>query len=290
MRISIYNAGKVAYAVGMLELDDELVGEILDRNRVLNERLCMMGGVPDLPETKEKLVASLRQSEAMMQGYWQSLDAADRQLFDAYEIRDVEGMRVALRTGANPDLRLLWDGERLVVDAVESVWADGAALLLEAGANPLMDGGRLLTQLCFYGPAELFQHVLELPGVSPDFSDGSDTLAVLAAEWGRVDCLRVLRAAGADLLADDGRALCRACAMNQPEVVRYLLEECGAPLELEYDDWTPLAHAALHDSMECARILLEAGANPEHPGITGRTPLDRAESERMRQMLDGYCR
>lgn len=56
------------------------------------------------------------------------------------------------------------------------------------------------------------------------------------------------------------------------------------------DDWTPLAHAALHDSMECARILLEAGADPEHPGITGRTPLDRTESERMRQLLDHYCK
>ena len=271
-------------------MDDGLITEIRERHRAMNARLCAMGETPWLPESRDALEAYMQQREALVMGYWSSLDAADRQLFDAYEIRDVEGMRVALRAGANPDLRLLWDGERLVVDAVESGWADGAALLLEAGGNPLMDGGRLLTQLCFFGPAELLQHVLELPGVSTDFSDGSDTLAVLAAEWGRVDCLRVLRAAGADLLADDGRALCRACAMNQPEVVRYLLEECGAPLELEYDDWTPLAHAALHDSMDCARILLEAGADPEHPGITGRTPLDRAESERMRQLLEHYCR
>lgn len=274
----------------MVNLDEELVAEMLERNRVLNERLCLIGGVPDLPETREKLVESLQQSEAMVQGYWQSLDAADRQLFDAYEIRDVEGMRAALLAGAAPDLRLLWDGERLVVDAVEGAWPAGVSVLLEAGANPLLDDGMLLTQLCCYGPAELLAQVLQLPGVSPDFSDGFDTLAVLAAEWGRVDCLRVLRAAGADLLADDGKALCRACAMNQPEVVRYLLEECGAPLEQDWDDWTPLAHAALHDSMECARILLEAGADPEHPGITGRTPLDRTESERMRQLLEHYCK
>ena len=280
----------MAYAIGMMELDDELVDEILERNRVLNEWLCLIGGVPDLPETREKLAESQRQNEAMEQGYWQSLDAADRQLFDAYEIRDGEGMRAALQAGANPDLRLLWDGERLVVDAVESSWPDGAVILLESGANPLLDEGRLLTQLCFFGPAELLHEVLQLPGVSPDFSDGFDSLAVQAAEAGQVDCLRVLRAAGADLLADDGKALCRACAMNQPEVVRYLLEECGAPLEQDWDDWTPLAHAALHDSMECARILLEAGADPEHPGITGRTPLDRTESERMRQLLEHYCK
>lgn len=207
MRISIYSAGNVPCSIKVTTLDDELVEEILERNRVLNARLCLIGGVPDLPETREKLVESLLQDEAMVQGYWQSLDAADRQLFDAYEIRDVEGMRAALQAGADPDLRLLWDGERLVVDAVECGWPDGAAILLELGANPLLDDGALLTQLCCYGPAELLEQVLHLPGVSPDFSDGFDTLAVLAAEWGRVDCLRVLRAAGADLLAAAGTLL-----------------------------------------------------------------------------------
>ena len=140
----------------MVNLDEELVAEMLERNRVLNERLCLIGGVPDLPETREKLVESLQQSEAMVQGYWQSLDAADRQLFDAYEIRDVEGMRAALLAGASPDLRLLWDGERLVVDAVEGAWPAGVTVLLEAGANPLLDDGMLLTQLCCCGPAECF--------------------------------------------------------------------------------------------------------------------------------------
>ncbi len=40
---------------------------------------------------------------------------------------------------------------------------------------------------------------------------------------------------------------------------------------------------------EAAELLLDAGANPEHEDICGRKPLQRADSERMRQLLEHYC-
>lgn len=268
--------------------------ELNKRKRELMEELSAELGrpfeMPLLPETEGAWLSEFGTSCAVDdQAYLDSLDPADQHLLAAYDSHDIEALRRALEKGANPDLRLIWEGDTLAADAVLSGWPEATEALLDAGADPLVEDGRLLIQLCCMGEAALLRRVLQMPGVSPDFSDGFDSLAVWAAEMGQVECLRELRAAGADLLADDGKALCMACAANKVETARYLLEECGADLNQDYDDWTPLDHAAAHDSMDCAKLLLEAGADPEHGDIVGRTPLQRAASERMRQLLDHYC-
>ena len=268
--------------------------ELNKRKRELMEETSAVLGrpfeLPLLPETEEEWATAFGTSCAVEdQAYLDSLEPVNQHLLAAYDAHDAEAMRRALEKGADPDLRLIWEGDTLAADAVLSGWPEATELLLDAGADPMVEDGRLLIQLCCMGEAELLRRVLQMPGVSPDFSDGYDSLAVWAAETGPVECLRELRAAGADLLANDGKALCMACAANKVESARYLLEECGADTELEYDDWTPLDHAAVHDSMECAKLLLDAGANPEHEDICGRTPMQRADSERMRQLLDHYC-
>lgn len=274
-----------------MKSDYQTMQQVLERSRVLNDRLCELGlDMPPLPVTLEELEAYREREYAELCFYRETLDAPDLMLYDAYEAKHLAGMQEALAAGANPDLRICWEGEPLAADAVRCGWAAGAGFLLEAGADPLAEEGDLLFLLCRMGPAHVLQKALQQPGVSPDFDDGCDSLAVWAAEAGQVECLRVLRAAGADLLPEDGKVLCKACAANQPEAVRYLLEECGAPVNTDYDDWTPLDYAASHDSLECARLLLEAGADPEFRDIVGRTPISRASNAAMKQLLDGYCR
>ena len=297
----LYNNGQLGYYSRGVEEDKSRMQVLLQVNRELNKRKrelmeetsAVLGRpfeMPLLPETEEEWATAFGTSCAVEdQAYLDSLEPANQHLLAAYDAHDIEAMRRALEKGADPDLRLTWEGDTLAADAVLSGWPEATELLLDAGADPMVEDGRLLIQLCCMGEAELLRRVLQMPGVSPDFSDGNDSLAVWAAETGQVECLRELRAAGADLLANDGKALCMACVANKVESARYLLVECGADTELEYDDWTPLDHAAAHDSMECAKLLLEAGANPEHEDICGRTPVQRADSERMRQLLDHYC-
>lgn len=226
--------------------------------------------------------------EAEYSGYLDSLSPADRRLLMAYDEHDSTAMRQALADGASPNLRLNWQGNTLAVDAVLTGQSEAAELLLKAGADPTEENGCLLFALCSHGPAKLLSLALQAPGVTPDFSDGEDTLAEYAALSGQTDCLRVLRAAGADVHANDGRALCQACSENRPEVVRYLIEECGADLEAEYDDWSPLFYAARDNALECARILLKAGADPLHRDICNGTPAGHALSPAMQQLFDRY--
>ncbi len=245
--------------------------------------------VPHFPETREEWEQCGLRCQAEYEGYLETLGHADRHLLAACDAKDATALRAALAEGANPNLRTTWYGAPLAVYALTEDWPEGTELLLDAGADPLAEEAMLLMQLCERGPAELLRRVLDSPGVSADYDDGAGyNLADTAAEAGRVDCLRVLRAAGADMLANDGRTLCKACDANQPEVVRYLLEECGADIEAEYDDWSPLFYAVRSDSLECARILLEAGADPLHCDIANGTPFGRAASPAMHSLLDRY--
>lgn len=245
--------------------------------------------VPHFPETPEEWEKCGLRCQAEYEGYLETLEHADRHLLAACDAMDATELRAALAAGANPNLRTTWYGEPLAVYALRQDWPEGTVLLLAAGADPLAEEAMLLTMLCERGPAELLRRVLEYPGVSADYDDGCGyNLADTAAEAGRVDCLRELRAAGADMLANDGRTLCKAGEANQPEAVRYLLEECGADIEAEYDDWSPLFYAVRANALECARLLLEKGADPQHCDIAHGTPLKYATSPAMRSLLDRY--
>jgi ankyrin repeat protein len=169
--------------------------------------------------------------------------------------------------------------------------AEFAEVLLDAGANPLLNEAEMVFELCMHGPALLLQRVIEQHQVPLGMLGGSDYMGMVdyAAAEGQIDCLKVLHAAGADMLAHNGRALCMACRHRQPEAVRYLVHECHAPLEQEHDDRSPLLYAVQADAPECARILLDAGANPHHPDMEGTALLQWAKSDAMRQLLATYC-
>lgn len=272
-----------------MESDYETMNRILERSRVLNDHIHELElDMPPVPSALERLTVYQERRFAEECLYRESLDAPELELYDSYEAKHLEGMQAALAAGADPNLRIFWNGEPLASDAVLCGWAEGAELLLDAGASPLEDDAQLLLSLCCKGPAGLLKKALSLCDLPPDWQGGPDymNLAAYAAAAGQVDCLRALRECGVDVLAHDGRALCEACKENQAEAVCYLVRDCGARLEEEYDDWSPLFYAAQYNALDCARILLASGANPLHEDICGNTPFKWAASDNMHMLLE----
>lgn len=103
-----------------------------------------------------------------------------------------------------------------------------------------------------------------------------------AAAVGRIDRLRVLLDADPELVrarsVDDGTALHFAAFFRQPEATLLLVNR-GADLEAvasTFGNVTPLHSACASGERESARILLEAGADPNVRQQGGFTPLHAA--------------
>jgi Ankyrin repeats (3 copies) len=91
-------------------------------------------------------------------------------------------------------------------------------------------------------------------------------------------------------LGPDGRsALHVACCSGKADIVQYLVEVRGANLNLicETDGWTPLMAAAVRNKLECLRVLLELGAEPDLRGdVDGKTALDLAREAGSHECVD----
>ena len=103
-----------------------------------------------------------------------------------------------------------------------------------------------------------------------------------AAAVGRIDRLGELLDADPELVrarsVDDGTALHFAAFFRQPAATRLLVER-GADLEAvasTFGNVTPLHSACASGERESARILLEAGADPNVRQQGGFTPLHAA--------------
>lgn len=218
--------------------------------------------------------------------YEYGLSPADEMLQLAYDEKDDAALLKAIGDGADPELLSSDWVYPILIKAIDDGRPEVTELLLDAGADPTIRDNDLLWALCETGNARLMRRVLTDYDVLPIKHIGDYIEHII--ENGHLDCLREFRAAGVDLLADDGRALCRACLANKHEIVAYLVHDCGAELEMEHDDWSPLFFAAQGNSMESARILLEAGADPTHEDIVGHTPMRWAASKAMLGLLERY--
>lgn len=255
------------------------------------------------------------------------LGRGDALLSQAITERDPETARRLLSAGADPDS---WhDGEPLLVlaartcpgcvsalleagadigaattrngvSALETAFAwcraDCAGALLEGGADPKdesIDGRPVLAWLASVGDAEgvgLLASKTHPDG--PRSRRDGGTAFQEAAAAGRVDCMRVLEALGANPLLVTGRgtALLDSAWRGRSESVKAILEMRGGLPEtlLQAGDalHTAVMSAHLDDPLRsdgvsarsCARLLLDAGADPNHAPTYGMTPLHRAAS------------
>ena len=220
------------------------------------------------------------------------------------------GLVEAARTADSPAvLEALENGEAADARASDGTTAlhwvayhDDAALvarLILAGAdvNAVNDyGSRPLREAAVRGSAKVIERLLDA-GADVDARGADDeTPLMIVARTDRVDAARLLLEHGADANARETwknqTALIWAAAQNQPAMVRLLLEHGADPdARSAVNDWprqmsaepremfrplggmTALMYAAREGCTECARALVEGGADPDAGDPRNVTPL-----------------
>jgi ankyrin repeat protein len=98
-------------------------------------------------------------------------------------------------------------------------------------------------------------------------------LAAALAAGAKVDSLDTRR-------SENGRrALNYAALNNRANAIRFLLTRDAAIEATNLTGFTALHHAAEAGSLEAARVLLAAGADPKHGNHQGQKPAERARQE-----------
>ena len=184
-----------------------------------------------------------------------------------------------------------WAAYREDADMVARLVAAGAdvSTVNDFGSSPMMEAAA-------NGNAAIIRMLLEA-GADPDSPNPENQTALMAvARTGNVRAARLLLEAGADVNAVEawGRqtALMWAAAQKQPEMVQLLIDH-GAeldrrgvdrnwqrrvtaeprPKDLDRGGFTPLLYAAREGCVECARRLVEAGADIDLHDPDRTTPL-----------------
>src|SRR5690606_34905720 len=249
----------------------------------------------------EVLPMRIRQMSALVAALAMTLAgaaAAGAPLLNAAEAGDRDAVLESLEAGADPNERAP-DGSTALMWAAYHGDAEVARRLIEAGAD--VDarntfGAFALSEAAIIGSAPVIQVLLDA-GANPNATNPEgETPLMVAARSGHVDAARLLLEAGADVNAKEQwggqSALMWAAAQSQPEMVKLLVEH-GAdvdargavrrwerkvikeprPKDMNQGGFTPLLYAAREGCIECARHLIEGGADPALHDPHRVTPL-----------------
>jgi len=164
---------------------------------------------------------------------------------------DLAQLREQLEAGVDPNV-CNRAGVSAIGIAASRGWAEGVAILLEAGVDPSQ----------------------QIRNSEPGAHQGP--LLNFPAANGSIETVRLLVEAGAALDDADPTGitpLVAAAYMGHESIVR-LLCQAGAGLELrDQEGYTALMFAANAGHAAAAQVLLEAGADPNAPANDGSTPL-----------------
>ncbi len=214
-------------------------------------------------------------------------------LIRAIQRKDLAGAEAALRAGASP--RACDENMRFALTvAAGAGGGEGEALvrrLLEAGANPEdrgPEGARALHWAAISGGGGAARALLEA-GADPNAKSAMElTPLMTAALAGRPEAMAALAEFGGRLEEWRGgkeTALHIAAREGQAGAARELAR-LGARVDLPDRQLgsTPLMLAASRGSLECARALLEAGADPR-----ARSPEGACAEDLARRGGHGEC-
>lgn len=186
-----------------------------------------------------------------------------------------------------------------------AVYHDDVALvrrLLKAGANPSQAndyGATPLSEAAVVGNVEVLKALLDAGAPVDARNADGQTALMIVARTSNVEAARLLIKRGADVNTTESwrgqTALMWAAAQSQPAMVRELLQHGARVNQRSFvNDWqrqvtseprfqarpaggfTPLLYAARQGCVDCARSLLDAGADANLADPQGITPLAMA--------------
>lgn len=224
--------------------------------------------------------------------------SADVTLLDALEANDRATAITLLQAGADAKARAP-DGTTTLMWAVYYGDLDLAQRLIDAGAEVAGQnefGATALAEAARLGSAPLL-HALLAAGADANAANAEgETALMLVARTGKLDAAKVLVDAGADVDAREGwgsqTALMWAAAQRQSAMMKFLIDR-GAqvdaqstvrdwqrkataeprPKEMQLGGFTALLYAAREGCVECAKHLVEGGADPDLADPENVTPL-----------------
>jgi len=174
------------------------------------------------------------------------------------------------------------EGGTPLMAAAQAGHLDVVEKLLLSGANHnacMWDGANALFLAAQNDHSRIVKHLLTIPGVQVNQQrrDGATPLWI-AAQMGHEDCVRLLLRRGAEVdlaRADGATPLFKACHKGHEEIVKEILKH-QPRLDTLQNGSTCLHAAALSGHSNLILHLLEAGADPNTPNVSGFTPLDVA--------------
>ena len=199
-------------------------------------------------------------------------------LFEA--VRSGNAPRVDVLLDAQPPLLTGRDpsGNSLLVAALYHGQSGLAAALVARGATVNLWEAAALGDV-----ARLQAHLEADPSSLKAHSHDGWTALHLAAHFGHADAARLLIRHGADVRARstnplDNEPLHAALAGRSLDVARLLLDAGADPNAVEHAGYAPLHQAAEPGDVPLIRLLLNRGARPDRKDDQGRTPLDLAQA------------
>jgi ankyrin repeat protein len=199
-------------------------------------------------------------------------------LFEA--VRSGDAARVDALLDAQPELLTGRDpsGNSLLVTALYHGVPDLAAALVARGAPVNLWEAAALGDV-----ARLQAHLEADPSSLKTHSHDGWTALHLAAHFGHADAARLLLRHGADVRARstnslDNEPLHAALAGRSLDVARALLDAGADPNVAEHGGYAPLHQAAEPGDVPLIRLLIDRGARPDRKDDQGRTPLDLAQA------------
>ena len=229
------------------------------------------------------------------------VSAAENTLLDAAERGDRRAALSLLAKGADPNTPGP-DGTTAIMWAASNDDIELVRALIKAGANVKLKnqfGTSAITEAAIIGSAPIIDALLKA-GADPNTKNPEGETPLMAvARSGKVEAAKLLLEARADVNAKEDfggqSALMWAAAQSQAEMVK-LLASKGAdlnargivrqwerkviteprPKDMNRGGFTPLLYAAREGCDECARHLVEAGADPNLEDPERITPLTMA--------------
>jgi ankyrin repeat protein len=222
----------------------------------------------------------------------------DARVADAAQRQDIAAVRalIAQKAGVNaPQI----DGTTALMWAVRADNVELVDLLLRAGADVKASNRYGLTPLylaALNGNAAIIERLLKAGADANATGPEGETALMTVAHTGHVDAAKVLLDHGAKVDAREEwrgqTALIWAVAQSHPEMVKLLIEH-GADVNLRTmrQEWkrqvtaeprekwlpqgylTPLLFASRQGCLECARLLVEHGADMNATDLEGVSPL-----------------